>query len=45
MLEDQVAVITGASSGIGKGVAEELRAAGMKLVLTSRRVARIACGR
>lgn len=34
---DQVAVITGASSGIGLGVAEELSRLGMKLVLTARR--------
>lgn len=32
-----MAVITGASSGIGRGVAEELRALGMNLVLTARR--------
>ena len=36
-LEGKVAVITGASSGIGDGVARELADAGMKLVLTSRR--------
>ena len=36
-LEGKVAVITGASSGIGDGVARELANAGMKLVLTSRR--------
>ncbi len=41
MLENQVAVITGASSGIGRGVAEELRRAGMKLVLTARREDRL----
>jgi len=35
-LRDRVAVITGASSGIGEGVARELRAAGMRLVLTAR---------
>jgi NADP-dependent 3-hydroxy acid dehydrogenase YdfG len=36
-LEGKVAVITGASSGIGEGTARELASAGMKLVLTSRR--------
>jgi len=36
-LDDQVAIITGASSGIGRGVAHELDGAGMKLVLTGRR--------
>jgi NADP-dependent 3-hydroxy acid dehydrogenase YdfG len=36
-LQDQVAIITGASSGIGEGVARELRGAGMRLVLNARR--------
>ncbi|TKJ33432.1 MAG: short-chain dehydrogenase [Planctomycetes bacterium B3_Pla] len=36
-LKGKVAVITGASSGIGEGTARELADAGMKLVLTSRR--------
>jgi NADP-dependent 3-hydroxy acid dehydrogenase YdfG len=36
-LKGKVAVITGASSGIGEGSAYELAAAGMKLVLTARR--------
>jgi NADP-dependent 3-hydroxy acid dehydrogenase YdfG len=40
-LEDQVAIITGASSGIGRGVANELDRAGMKLVLTARRADRL----
>ena len=36
-LKGKVAVITGASSGIGEGTAHELANAGMKLVLTARR--------
>ena len=40
-LQDQVAIITGSSSGIGAGVATELRSAGMKLVLTARRTERL----
>ena len=36
-LKGKVAVITGASSGIGKGVAQALANAGMRLVLTARR--------
>jgi NADP-dependent 3-hydroxy acid dehydrogenase YdfG len=41
-LRGKVAVITGASSGIGEGVAHELADAGMKLVLTARRKQRLA---
>jgi NADP-dependent 3-hydroxy acid dehydrogenase YdfG len=40
-LEDQVAIITGASSGIGRGVALELDRAGMKLLLSARRADRL----
>lgn len=35
-LSQKVAIITGASSGIGKAIAQNLDAAGMKLVLTAR---------
>jgi NADP-dependent 3-hydroxy acid dehydrogenase YdfG len=40
-LTGQVAIVTGSSSGIGHGVARELDAAGMKLVLTARRTDRL----
>lgn len=40
-LRGQAAVITGASSGIGRGLALELNDAGMKLVLTGRRADRL----
>ncbi len=36
-LKGKVAIITGASSGIGEGTARELASAGMKLVITARR--------
>jgi len=40
-LQGKVAIITGASSGIGRGVARELDRAGMKLLLNARRAERL----
>lgn len=41
-LRDKVAIVTGASSGIGEAVALELRAAGARVVITARREDRLA---
>lgn len=40
-IQVQTGIITGATSGIGEGVARELNAAGMKLILTGRRTSRL----
>ncbi len=40
-LEDKVAIITGASSGIGRAVAHNLNEAGVKLILAGRREKRL----
>src|SRR5678815_1860160 len=40
-LKDMVVVITGASAGIGKALAEELHRSGAKLVLSARRTDRL----
>lgn len=41
-LKDQVAIVTGASSGIGKAIVNELAQAGMKVLATARRAERLA---
>ena len=41
MLEGQVVIVTGASKGIGRGIAEYLVDEGVKLTVTSRKPQRI----
>src|SRR5205809_6750350 len=40
-VRDMVVVITGASAGIGRGLAEQLAPAGAKLALAARRIERL----
>jgi serine 3-dehydrogenase len=40
-LEDQVAIVTGGSSGIGEGIARALAERGLRLVLNGRRADRL----
>ena len=40
--QDRWAVVTGASSGLGRGLADRLADRGMSLVLTGRNAARLA---
>jgi len=40
-LADKVAIVTGASSGIGRAVARDLKKVGVKLILAGRRENRL----